>query len=367
MNKDFTPSANMDRRQFIQVSTAAAAAMVLPVQWAQAGPKADVKRWRGFNLLNYFSHWGPFAFREEEFKWIRDWGFNYVRIPLSYWCWTKPGEYFKTDSRVMEDLDRCVEWGRKYDLHVSLNLHRAPGYCINKPEEPQNLFRDAEALEGCAYQWRMLAKRYKGVSHKALSMNLLNEVSGCNEEEYDRVARRLIKEIREESPKRLILLDGMDVGSRPLMTVQDVPRIAQCGRGYHPMLISHYAASWVYGDKPMYFPKENLAWPLEADGRRYDRDFLLNTLKDAWKPWTDKGGLLFVGEFGAHNQTPHEVTLRWLTELLSVFKELGIGWALWNMSGSFGIMDSGRKDVAYEDFHGHKLDRKMLDILQRYG
>jgi endoglucanase len=37
------------------------------------------------------------------------------------------------------------------------------------------------------------------------------------------------------------------------------------------------------------------------------------------------------------------------------------------MSGSFGIMDSGRKDVAYEDFHGHKLDRKMLDILQRYG
>ncbi|MBO5885447.1 MAG: glycosyl hydrolase family 5, partial [Bacteroidaceae bacterium] len=75
----------------------------------------------------------------------------------------------------------------------------------------------------------------------------------------------------------------------------------------------------------------------------------------------------FVGEFGAHNQTPHDVTLRWLADLLGVFKELGIGWALWNMSGSFGIMDSGRKDVAYEEFHGHKLDRKMLDILQRYG
>lgn len=357
----------MDRRQFLQYSTAAATTLALPTQWVQAKPKADVKRWRGFNLLNYFSHWGPFPFKEEEFKWISDWGFNYVRIPLSYWCWTKPGEYYKTDERVMEDLDRCVEWGQKYDLHVSLNLHRAPGYCINKPEEPQNLFRDAEALEGCAYQWRMLAKRYKDVSHKALSMNLLNEVSGCNEEEYDRVARRLIQEIREESPKRLILLDGLDVGSRPLMTVRDIPHIAQCGRGYQPMLISHYAASWVYGDKPMYFPKEKLSWPLEADGKRYDRDFLLNTLKDAWKPWTDQGGLLFVGEFGAHNQTPHDVTLRWLADLLGVFKELGIGWALWNMNGSFGIMDSGRKDVAYEDFHGHKLDRKMLDILQRYG
>ena len=30
----------------------------------------------------------------------------------------------------------------------------------------------------------------------------------------------------------------------------------------------------------------------------------------------------------------------------------------------FGILDSGRTDVAYEDFRGHKLDRKMLDVLR---
>jgi len=32
--------------------------------------------------------------------------------------------------------------------------------------------------------------------------------------------------------------------------------------------------------------------------------------------------------------------------------------------GSFGVLDSGRKDVAYEDFRGHKLDREMLDLLR---
>jgi endoglucanase len=36
---------------------------------------------------------------------------------------------------------------------------------------------------------------------------------------------------------------------------------------------------------------------------------------------------------------------------------------MWNLRGSFGIVDSGRADVAYEDFQGHKLDRKMLDLL----
>ena len=39
---------------------------------------------------------------------------------------------------------------------------------------------------------------------------------------------------------------------------------------------------------------------------------------------------------------------------------------MWNFRGSFGILDSDRKDVQYEDFNGHKLDRKMLELLQKY-
>jgi endoglucanase len=46
------------------------------------------------------------------------------------------------------------------------------------------------------------------------------------------------------------------------------------------------------------------------------------------------------------------------------WKEAGWGWALWNFRGSFGILDSGRSDTAYEDFRGRKLDRKLLDLLR---
>lgn len=31
----------------------------------------------------------------------------------------------------------------------------------------------------------------------------------------------------------------------------------------------------------------------------------------------------------------------------------------------FGVLDSAEK-IAYEDWHGHKLDRKMLQMLQQY-
>jgi endoglucanase len=53
-----------------------------------------------------------------------------------------------------------------------------------------------------------------------------------------------------------------------------------------------------------------------------------------------------------------------MQDCLALWKEAGWGWALWNLRGSFGVLDSNRADVAYEDFRGHKLDRKMLEILR---
>ena len=73
-----------------------------------------------------------------------------------------------------------------------------------------------------------------------------------------------------------------------------------------------------------------------------------------------------VGEFGCYNKTPHDVALAWMEYCLANWKQADLGWALWNFRGSFGILDSQREDVKYEEFHGHQLDRKMLDLLRRY-
>ena len=357
----------MKRRNFLKTMTGLSAMCMLsgfPLEIA-AREKLKDSQWRGFNLLNYFTAGYPKPFDEEEFKWMRDWGFNFVRLPLSYWNWSKPGEYYQMDEKVLADIDNAVRWGQQYGIHVCINLHRAPGYCVNKPEEPENLFRDQSALDGCAYQWSVFARRYKGIASKHLSFNLLNEVADIPDAEYERVVRRLVSEIRNISPKRVIMIDGLQWGGRPLLTIEDLPRIIQCGRGYQPMLISHYEASWVFGNRPMQIPREQLAWPLDADGQHYDKAWLGDMLHKAWTPLEKQGGHVFIGEFGCHNRTPHQVALKWLEDNLDVFRQNNWGWALWNLSGSFGIMDSGRSDVDYEDFHGHKLDRKMLDLILR--
>ena len=37
---------------------------------------------------------------------------------------------------------------------------------------------------------------------------------------------------------------------------------------------------------------------------------------------------------------------------------------MWNFLGSFGVLDSARIDVDYEDWYGHKLDRRFLQLMR---
>ena len=100
--------------------------------------------------------------------------------------------------------------------------------------------------------------------------------------------------------------------------------------------------------------------------RMQDRRWLWEKNITPWKKLESRGVGVMVGEWGAYNKTPHDVVLRWAEDCLANWKKAGWGWALWNFKGSFGILDSERADVPYEDFEGHKLDRKFLELLQRY-
>jgi hypothetical protein len=94
------------------------------------------------------------------------------------------------------------------------------------------------------------------------------------------------------------------------------------------------------------------------------------TLVDYLAPWVKiaaQGEQVFVGEWGCFNRTPHPIALAWMKSWLGRWREARFGWALWNFRGSFGLLDSGRSDVAYEDWRGHKLDRQMLELLQEYS
>jgi hypothetical protein len=106
------------------------------------------------------------------------------------------------------------------------------------------------------------------------------------------------------------------------------------------------------------------AWA--GSGQAIDRAWLWHHQIAPFKALEAQGVGVMVGEWGCFEKTPYEVTLRWMEDNLANFKLAGWGWALWDFSGSFGVLDSHRPGAVYEDFHGHKLDRRMLELLQRY-
>ncbi len=507
----------MNRRTFVRTTSCAVALAATPVALPAAELPTPIAsklpRWRGFNLLEKFTQQrnGNPPFREDDFAMMAEFGFNFARLPMSYRCWTDPNDWTKLSrEEELKHIDQAVELGRKHGIHVNLNFHRGPGYCVNPPKEPLDLWTDEKALDVCAQHWGAFAKRYKGIPNSQVSFDLLNEPPDIKEEVYARVVRRLVAAIRAEDPARLVIADALKWGNKPVMSLADLG-IGQSTRGYAPMEISHYRASWV--DKGNFPPPQwprlhvtggTLASPgkpkeshaitvdgpfktetalrihvgvvssattldVEADGKRvlskefkpgagegewkkvdfkadwnvyqnlYDRDYTamipagakqikISVPKGDWlqvtelgfKPsgaaredvvtvkigWEEKpapfryapseGGGPFigldghnaewlwqtqiepfkklealgvgvhVGEWGPFNKTPHDVALRWMEDCLRNWQKAGWGWAMWNFRGGFGPLDSTRTDVAYEDFRGRKLDRKMLALLQKY-
>jgi aryl-phospho-beta-D-glucosidase BglC (GH1 family) len=489
-------------------------------------------RWRGFNLLNKFTLGGNSPFEEADFRMIHGWGFNFVRLPMDYRIWIKNGDWTQIDEQAaFRDLDQAVAWGAKYQVHICLNFHRAPGYCVNPPMEARSLWTDPEAQRVCAMHWAAFARHFKGIPNERLSFDLFNEPAGISAQTYAAVVAKIAAAIRAEDPDRLIICDGLQWGNQPVPELIPL-HVAQSLHDYVPMELTHYHAPWISGSSswpvpewPIYkgvsgylygpgkpdlraplvlkrehddvFPvgthldlkvgtvsdhghlvvraddkvifektfvsgaesKEGEKVVFKSEYHIYQNIFAQNEsvtlttathqisisnddgdwmaldsltmqsprpepgeppyppfslpLSNEWgvkhasavtfqpdvatQPWSGGGGEwvnrewlydheivawrrldtvaqitqhhgvgIMVGEWGCFNQTPYEVTLHWMEDSLTQFKSMGWGWALWNLKGSFGILDSNRPGAVYQDFEGHKLDYRMLRLLQQY-
>lgn len=235
----------------------------------------STQSWRGFNLTDYMGMGSLGDFQENDSLWIRDWGFNFVRIPLCYRKWIRGDDPGSVDETGLQPVDRAVELGARCGLHVCLSLHRAPGYSVNRDfREPFDLWTDPEAQGTFRVHWETLARRYAAVPADRLSFNLVNEPWWPSENgdtlraNHARIVRDVVDAIRRIAPDRRVVVDGIDYGNTPLPELADLKVIQSC-RGYQPFGLTHCGATWVNRtDWP------TPAWPaVTVSGERQDRDW----------------------------------------------------------------------------------------------
>lgn len=71
------------------------------------------------------AHWSTF-YNESDFKDIKAYGFNMVRVPIGYWAFSMlPDDPYV--SGAQQYLDKAIEWSYDNGLKVWIDLHGAPG------------------------------------------------------------------------------------------------------------------------------------------------------------------------------------------------------------------------------------------------
>ncbi|HZK34119.1 MAG TPA: cellulase family glycosylhydrolase [Bacillota bacterium] len=320
----------------------------------------------GFNFLwmFIFSESGPEQVNEKELDFLAETGFNFVRIPTDYRFWTKDFDYFHPDEDVFLSIDTYLKACTDRGLHMCLNLHRAPGYCINNNElERDNLWTDKIAQDAFIFIWELFAKRYKGIPSTLLSFDLVNEPAnieeyGLTRDNHEDLVRRTTDAIWAIDPDREVVIDGLGGGNIAMPELADLD-VVHSGRGYQPMPLTHYKAGWWdnggYDALPAY---PGMNW----DGIVWDKA----AIREYYKPWRqvqELGAKVHIGEFGCYDKTPNDVALKWFEDILSLYKEFEWGYSLWNFKGSFGIVEHGRPGTQYEDYKGLKVDRRLVELL----
>ena len=97
----------ISRRDFVKGSAGAVAAAAFPATGSAAIEPAQtaIPRWRGFNLTYFFTKWKDATPVEDDFRMMRDWGFDFVRLPMSYELWVQPGDWYAIKEETLERID----------------------------------------------------------------------------------------------------------------------------------------------------------------------------------------------------------------------------------------------------------------------
>lgn len=149
-------------------------------------------------------------FHEAKIKYLADQGFNMVRVMLSFSTLGFP-DYpaGKVNEHELEELDKLIEWGIQYGVHINLCMYGKPEKSNQWPDEIQtgDLFTNKTEQNKVKDYWKMLSKRYADIPNKYLSFNLMNEPEVENDEAYTKVFTPIVKAIWTECPDRVIIAD----------------------------------------------------------------------------------------------------------------------------------------------------------------
>ena len=293
-------------------------------------------------------------------------GFDNVRlsidaVPLEQYPRGKDG----LNADFVGRLDRAVDTMLALGLAVQIDLHPEDSY-------KQQLRASDYAVDRLTMLWRRLAAHYATRDTERVFFEILNEPEVNDPYRWAGIQARVAAAIREVAPKNTIIATGpnySDIVDLLAMHPLSDGNVIYNFHFYDPHEFTHQGAGW---GEAWWSYTHNIPYPATEGSmqelvkevpdaaNRYDleRYWLdhwdgrrIRLLIDEAAAWGhDNHVPLICNEFGAYREhTDPQSRMNWIRDVRTALEADGIGWAMWDYRGGFGVVFKEDGQVAKPD------------------
>jgi len=341
-------------------------------QTASSVPTSRLAHLRhGINLSEWFAQvYDPRGYKKEHFEnWttaadialIKSAGFDHVRLSVNPQPMMDAAERHGGSEEYFGYLDSAMKMILDAGLAVELDMH--------PDSDLKTRLSDNEFVERFADFWRMVAQHYSSSSwdRERVFFEIMNEPEMRDPYRWYGVETKLAAAIRQGAPSNTILAPGAkwddDDDMIFLEPLRD-PNVIYVFHFYDPHIFTHQGATWGanywHWLKGLHYPSspENAAQVATLLPDEVHRLDVIRYGQDHWDAarieaeinqaaaWGQRNGVpLVCNEFGVFRNPstwqdrmdPRDRTA-WIKDTRTALERHDIGWAMWDYSGSFGVV-----------------------------
>ena len=317
----------------------------------------------GINLSEWFAQvYDPRGYTKEHFQnWttaadialIKSMGFDHVRLSVNPQPIMEANRRPGGNAEYFNSLDAAIKMILDAGLAVELDMHPDSDFKARLKED--------DFVERFADFWRTVARRYSSWDQDRVFFEILNEPEMRDPYRWYGVEAKLATAIRQGAPTHTIIAAGArwdDDDDMVFLEPLRDPNVIYVFHFYEPHIFTHQGATWGsyywHWLKGLHYPSspENAAQVAAAVPEAPDRLQVIRYGQDHWDAsrveaeinqaadWAKQRNVpLICNEFGVFRtySDPRDREA-WLKDVRTALEHHGIGWAMWDYSGSFGVV-----------------------------
>jgi endoglucanase len=285
---------------------------------------------------------------------IKSLGFDHVRLsvdPQPMMLNHRPDEI---PAEYLGYLDAAVKMVLDQGLAVVIDLHPEGDF-------KKRLGKDDSFVEEFADFWRALARHYSSWDAERVFLEVLNEPEMSDRYRWYGVQAKLAAAIREGAPRHTMIAAGARWSDNDDLFFVEPLRDSNVIYNFHfyePHIFTHQGATWGsyfwHWVKGLHYPSspESAAKTAAGVPEAADRLAVIRYGQDHWDAaridaeiaqvaeWAHAHGVPVVcNEFGVFRDyaDPRDREA-WIHDVRASLERHGMGWAMWDYSGSFGVV-----------------------------